>query len=179
MVFVVPIVCWHHFRLLCSLFFLGIGCRLTVSKQRSWLGNSRRRTLYHPFARIDLVASSLLGRWLEGGNLNIGHTQLLMIRKKMSWSLSSIVNGLTKWTFKPMMLLKGNLVEEISWWRCQWYFSFKCGNNYDIFYASGSFGCEYGTTMIYYVLLIPIKLGFWSHGRAATTAGMAGEGLSL
>ena len=40
------------------------------------------------------------------------------------------------------------------------YFSFKCGNNYDIFYASGSFGCEYGTTMIYYVLLIPIKLGF-------------------
>ena len=77
------------------------------------------------------------------------------------------------------MLLKDNLVEEISWWRCQWYFSFKCGNKYDIFYASGSFGCEYGTAMIYYVLLIPIKLGFWSHGRAATTAGMAGEGLSL
>ena len=72
--------------------------------------------------------------------------------KNMSWSLSSIVNGLTKWTFKLMMLLKDNLVEEISWWRCQWYFSFKCGNNYDIFYASGSFGCEYGTTMIYYVL---------------------------
>ena len=127
MVFVVPIVCWHHFRLLCSLIFLGFGCRLTVSfckeagleiqdlvpcithflslfkvifyfpngKSTIWVIYSEYFLFFgHPeianlrFARINLVASSLLGR-PEGDNLNIGHSQLLMIRKKKSpdpWS---------------------------------------------------------------------------------------------